>query len=373
MAWPLVCTPFATMATLAHAADWSTHSTFQLGMAVDSNPRMLDEAPRSAASSLAHVAAGLSRQTETARIDVDATASAYRYGADAALDRSDRQLALQMSRRGERYSLGSGINLTWDTTLTSELGTTGITEYNQRHRARAVSLAPQWQLTPRFSTRLALGWQDSSYAHAVRGGLSGYDYTYVGTTSEFIAGPATRASLALSVGRLDSTRYHYDTDNIDLRFSLVHAWSQRWTGSISGGPSRVRADGRRSSGSVFGGTLSRRAELFSLDASVERSTSPSGSGLLSRKDEITFGSTVSLAEQVTASASLGMIRSRDIMPGAGFAAARVSYARAGASLGWNLARGWNLSMSAGDARQRVADGTARNLDARLSFSWSPRG
>jgi hypothetical protein len=342
-------------------------------MGVDSNPRMLDDHARSQSSSLAHAAAGLSRQTEITRVDLDATASAYRYGADSALDRSDRQLALQMSRRGERYSVGSGINLTWDTTLTSELGTTGITGFNQRHRARAVSLAPQWQLTPRFSTGLALGWQDSSYEQAARGGLSGYDYTYIGTTSDFIVGPATHASLSISAGRLDSDRYRYDTGNIDARFSLTHAWSQRWTGSISGGPSRVRADGRRSSGSVFGGTLSRRAELFTLDAAVERSTSPSGSGLLSRKDEITFGSTASLAEHVTASASLGVIRSRDIMPGAGIAAARVSYARAGASLAWNLARGWNLSMSAGDARQRVADGTARNLDARLSFSWSPRG
>lgn len=355
----------------AVAADWSVQSTAQLFAQAESNPRLLPDRKQSAQAGAADLALDLGRSTELLDLDLNAHASVHRYSKDVSLDRDDQQLDLTLSRRGERYALRGDVSFTRDTTLTSELGTTGITEYNQRHRARGLSFEPTWQLSERVTAGLVAGWQDSLYARAAQSGLVNYNYRYAGLNSEYALGEQSSLSLAVSTGRLDTDLY--DSTNVDASLQLQHVWSPRWTGALSAGPSWVRtASGAHQQGSVFAASLSRRqAERLNFDASLSRSIAPTGSGFLSRRDTAGLRATAALAEHLTAVVNLSLIHSRDYVPLFGFTINDVRYAREEASLSWQFARDWSLGFAAGHSRQELlgSDLSGHNLDARLQLVW----
>ncbi len=360
---------------IATAADWSIQSAAQLYAVSESNPQLLADQKHNTQSGVADLSVDVMRGTELLDLDLSADASAHRYGGDVGLDRDDQQIALAMAHRGETYTLRGNASLKRDTTLTSELGTTGITEFNQRHRARALSVAPQWQLNERLSTGLTLGWQDSTYARGVLSGLSNYNYTHVGLNNSFDLTETSSASLVVNAGRLDSALYAFNTDNIDVQLQLQHAWSPRWSSSLSGGPSSVWTDGRRASGSVFSASVSRQGERFSIDTSLSRSIAPNGSGLQSRRDEVGLHAALSLSEHVGVAGNLSMIRSRDLLPQFNFTVSDVRYTRAELSLSWNFARDWNLGLVGGNSAQQILDDgpRGRNIDGRLLLSWRHHG
>lgn len=361
----------AVAPTLGAAADWSVQSAAQLYAQAETNPQLLAGEKRGAQAGVADASLDLLRRTELLDLNLTGHASVYRYRGDSGLDRDDQQVALAMSRRGETWAVRGNASLTRDTTLTSELGTTGITEFNQRHRARGLSLAPSWQLAERISTGLTLGWQDSQYARAAHSGLSNYDYSFAGFNTGYDLSERTSVSLAINAGRLDSELYTFNTDNFDVRLQVEHALSLRWRMSIAGGPSKVKTDGRSTGGSVFNASLSRQGENFNLGLSMGRSNSPNGSGLLSRRDEIGLSAQLDLSEHVSAGAGLGFVRSKDLIPGFGFTVNDVRYTRVDASLSWGFARDWSLSVRAGSAEQelRASGARGRNLDARLVLAW----
>jgi hypothetical protein len=351
----------------ALAADWSVQPVAQLYAQVESNPQLLADGERSAQSGVADLTLGISRRTELLDMNLNAGGSFRRYGGEVDLDRDDQQVQLGFSRRGERYTLRGNASVTRDTTLTSELGTTGITEYNQRHRARALSLAPTWQASERMTTGLTLGWQDNRYARGPQNGLADYNYFSAAFNSGFEFSEASTVSLVASAGRLDSK---FRTDNLDARLQVQHAWSSRWSASLSGGPSWMRTGSRTARGSVFSASLLHQGERLSLDTSLGRSISPTGSGLLSRRDEASLRATFALTEHVNAAASVSAIRSREFIPQFGFKLSDVRYLRSELSLSWRISRDWSLGAGAGNSEQQLLNGaTGRNLDARMSLSW----
>jgi hypothetical protein len=177
--------------------------------------------------------------------------------------------------------------------------------------------------------------------------------------------------LSISAGRLNSAAYTFYTDNLDVQLQLQHVWSPRWKGSIAGGPSRVRTDGRVFSGSVFSASLTYQAEHASFDASLSRSIAPTGSGLQSRRDDLGVHANATLSEHVTANAGVSLIRSRDLVPTLGYTVSDVRYLRAEMSMSWVFAREWNLGISVGLSQQEVlsTDLTGRGFDARMILSW----
>lgn len=356
---------------MATGAEWSVQSSAQVHALAESNPRLSPGDQQGAQAGVADVAFDLSRRTGLLDLDLDAHASSHRYNEDLGLDRNDQQLTLSLARHGETWVVRGNASYTRDTTLTSELGTTGNTGFNRRHRARGLSLAPQWQLTERLSAGLTLGWQDSTYARGVQQGLSDYQYFSTGFSTGFAVTELTDASLVVSAGRLDSALYAFDTDNLDLRVQLEHRWSPRWRGSIAAGPTRVRAAGNSTAGSLLSASLVRQSERLALALTLGRTNSPNGSGLLSRRDELSLHASLPLHEHLDAVANVSLIRSRDLAPAAGFTINDVRYGRADLSLAWGFARDWSLALGAGGSSQQISSiGTrGRNVDARLVLAW----
>jgi hypothetical protein len=356
---------------MAGAAEWSLQTDAQLHALAQSNPQLIAGGKNGAQAGVVDASMDLTRRTGLLDLDVLAHASMHRYQGNQGLDRNDQKLAMALARRGETWILRGNASYTRDTTLTSELGTTGNTGFNREHRARGLSMAPLWQLSERSSAGITLGWQDNTYARGAEVGLSDYNYLSVAFNGSHAVSETTSASLVLSAGRLDSALYAFATDNMDARLELEHAWSPRWRGSIAGGPSMVRADGRRTTGSLFNASLERQSERFTLALTLGRRNSPNGSGLLSRRDQLAINASLPLSAQVNAVAGVSMVRSRDLVPRAGFTLNDVRYGRADLSLSWGFARNWNLAVGAGAATQEIAGIGARgsNVDARVVLAW----
>ncbi len=360
---------------IAGAAEWSVQSAAQIYAQAESNPQLLAD-QRAAQSGVVDATLDVLRRTELLTLDLNAHASSHRYNNDAGLDRDDQQVALALSRMGETYTLQGNGSITRDTTATSELGTTGLTGFNLRHRARSLSLAPQWQLSERLTTGATLGWQDSTYAKDEATGLSDYSYLLAGLNSSYDLSETTSGTLSISAGRLNSALYTFYTDNLDVQLQLQHVWSPRWKGSIAAGPSRVRTDGRVSSGSLFSTSLTYQAERLSLDTSISRSIAPTGDGLQSRRDELEVHGYATLSEHLTANARVALIRSKDLVPSFGFTVSDVRYTRAELSLSWAFARDWNFGVTTGHSEQKSlgsSDLVGRGLDARMTLSWRHLG
>jgi hypothetical protein len=353
------------------AADWSVQSSAQLYALAERNPQLLAGEDRDVQGGVAALAIGLLRQTELLDLHLDVNGSARRYGNDTALDRDDQSVALSLARRGERYVLQGTASVTRDSTLTSELGTTGITEFNQRHRARVLSLAPQWQLTERLATGLSLGWQDNSYGLNSQSRLSNYSYSSAAFNASFATTETTDATLVISGGRLDSALNDFNTHSLAARLELQHSWSPRWQGSLSGGPSKVETRQRTTRGSVFSAAITRKGERLNLDTSLERSIEPTGSGLLSRRDSVGLHANAALSAQVNLGVGLNMIRSRELLHERSLTINDVRYTRAELSLSWRVAREWNLGFTAGNSRQKSLETGAigKGFDARLMLAW----
>jgi hypothetical protein len=355
---------------MAAAADWSVESAAQVYALVESNPQLSVGEKHGSQAGVADVSLDLQRRTQLLDLSLNTRASAHRYGGDAGLDREDQRLVLTLSHRGETYSLGGSASYTRDTTLTSELGTTGNTGFNQRHRARGLSLAPSWQLTERLTTSASMGWQDSTYAGGGSNGLSGYSYKFAGFSAGFDVSELATASLQVKAGRLDSALYAFSTDNIGIRLQLDRTWSPRWSTSIAGGPSRVRMEGRESGGSLFSASVTRQSQRLALSLSLGRDNAPNGSGLLSRRDDVSLNANLALREHVSATAGFSMIRSTDLLPEAGFTISDVRYSRVDVSLSWSFARDWSLAVGAGRSEQKMLGGApGRNMDGRMVLAW----
>jgi hypothetical protein len=345
-------------------------SSAQLYLLAETNPQ-LREQKQDAQSGAADATLALARRTELLDLNLSVGATVRRYSEDVGLDRDDQLLALGAKYRGERYSVLGNAAVTRDSTLTSELGTTGIDGDNRRHRARQLSLAPEWQLSERHATGLTLGWQDSTYERGVNSALADYSYTSASLSNTYATSEAGSVALLISAGRMDSALYSFDTTNIDMRLELQHAWSQRWQGAISGGASRVSAGGRRHGGSLFSGSLTRNSELLGFDLSLSRSNAPSGTGLLTRRDEAALSARLPLSEYLSVSAGVSVARSREFLSQFDLALGEVRYARADLSLSWNVARDWTLALGAGGIDQKRFDGGAsgRTFDARMTLAW----
>lgn len=365
---PALC---ALPALQGNAAEWSVQSAAQVQALSETNPRLASGGAPDAQSGVADLTLLLSRSTELTHIAIDARGALRRYTRDTALDRDDQQLTLNVTHRGETYELASQFAAARDTTLTSELGTTGIIQDNLRHDSLVASIGPVFHLTERTHAGASVAWQRSRYARTRNTALVDYDYRSAALSVGHDYSENGDIGLTVTAGRLGSDGNAGDISSMDARIKAGYRVSDRWQGSLSAGLSRVRTAGRQQSGSVFSGTLTRQAERYSLNANLGRSVAPTGRGLLSRRDEAGLQVNVRLLENLDAVASYSLVRSRDYVPLSGFSINDVRYTRGEMSMNWLFARDWTLGIAGGrsEQKQMVTDVTGHGLSAWLRVAW----
>jgi hypothetical protein len=322
----------------------------------------------------AHAGLSLTRRTEQLELVSSSRINFQRYRQDTGLDRNDQQLDLSLHWRGEHFSWTGSADAARDTTLTSELGTTGLTQFNGRHASYNFSLGPSWNISERMSMGSNVALQLNRYPGGSPG-LSDYRYGTASVNASYQVTERASLSLVGSAGHFTSDNsFASATDNSSVNLQAQYAWAEIWTISGSAGPSWVKADRGREQGLIFSASVARRLELSSLSLSASRSQSPSGFGNLTDTDEVRLSFTRQISEHLSGSLSSGLVRRRDALPAFGLELPEVRYQQFDASLAWQIAQSWQVVFGANNRSQRLATDSgsalARSYEGMLTLSWN---
>ena len=360
-------------ANTAVAAEWTVEPGAQLTTQAQNNARMSVDGGNTDTSIGAQAGLQLARRTE--RLEITSSSRVYfqRYQRDTGLDRNDQQLDLALHWNGEHLSWNGAAAVTRDTTLTSELGTTGLTQSNRRHEGYDFSLGPSWNISEHLSMGSGVGLQIDRYPGPSLG-LTDYRFGTANVNAGYQISDRTSVSLVGSAGHFSSGNSNTSTDNASVRLQGQYAWAELWTLSGGAGPSWIEANHRRQQGVVYSASVSRKLERSSLSLSASRSQSPSGFGILTDTDDVKLSFATQIREHVTGSLSGGLTRRKDALPAFGLEFPEVRYRQIDASLSWQVAPSWGLVFAANNRAQRVAtfsgSALANSYEALLTLNWT---
>ena len=344
--WGLVVIALLGAASAApvHCADWSLVPSFDLSERYEQNVGL--RAVNAFGSNSTELGLGLALRgsTESTSYAIEPRLAWQRYGnsGDQNLDRDEQRAHLSFDHKGELNTLSGDLVLTSDSTLTSELGTTGINQFNRRHQELLSSLNYTWQWSERYSLVPTVSYRKSRYLDAADLGLLDFNYASASLAAVAVVAPRQTLSLATSAGRMQSLSPTTQNTNVTLQWSWKPA--QNWQTSLAAGPSWVKTPTGTENGTIYSASLSHASELTS----------------------------VSLSEHWSSGLNASAIQSRELISTLGFAFGDVRYVRAETNTTWRPLRNWSVVLYAGYSRQiyQTAAFNAGGWDGRLALNWS---
>jgi hypothetical protein len=365
----------------APGADWSETLEAVANAAYDTNPQLLPGSHMSDQSAQLAADGSTTMQTELGQLTVTPRLSIVRYARETNLDIDTGNVNVSYVEKLERGQWNIGGQATTDSTVTSELGTTGITSVNFRHYQDNATLGYQYLSTERLSWQVQGSWQTARYnADAQHSGLTNYDYGSVQVGPTWTFSERVQGSLILGADRINPQFAPTEKDysaNLQLNRSLSERYA--WRASIGG--TRVESgSGPSGSSSLFETGVTWRGERIQWDVSVKRSVLPIGLGLLARQDAAALSVLASTTEHSTLNLSFNAIRSYpvtavfNIAPGIslGFPVySGASWGQATAEWQYHFSPNWALSAAYMQARARNENAPewANRKQARLGIVW----
>lgn len=365
------CILALSLVQASHAAEWRIGPTVRISSTYTDNPRFLEEGA-SSAGGVGELSASLRRITERSEMKLQPRVRFSRHRDDALLDSDDQFLDATLMWLGERSHWDGSLNYVRDTTLTSELGSTGIVQSNRRHHGLTATLGPTWRATERVSVGGQAYWLDSSYEDKASTGLVDYEYRALSMFTAFAATPGSDWTLTAQGAELFVSEYGTRTRNATLRLMWTWRPLSSWTLKLSGGPAYVDAEAGTDAGEVFDLDLTRQAERWNTSLRAGRDLTPTGRGVLTRRDKITLGVSRRLTEDVSAGVSTQWVRNQDLQNQPGRTFYEVEYQRVDANVSWRMSEHWSLALGASAATQRydVVDRDADNHQVTLGLAWN---
>ena len=372
--WGLVVIALLGAASAApvHCADWSLVPSFDLSERYEQNVGL--RAVNAFGSNSTELGLGLALRgsTESTSYAIEPRLAWQRYGnsGDQNLDRDEQRAHLSFDHKGELNTLSGDLVLTSDSTLTSELGTTGINQFNRRHQELLSSLNYTWQWSERYSLVPTVSYRKSRYLDAADLGLLDFNYASASLAAVAVVAPRQTLSLATSAGRMQSLSPTTQNTNVTLQWSWKPA--QNWQTSLAAGPSWVKTPTGTENGTIYSASLSHASELTSVSLSASRSISPAGRGVLTQREDVAAGVGRVWSEHWSSGLNASAIQSRELISTLGFAFGDVRYVRAETNTTWRPLRNWSVVLYAGYSRQiyQTAAFNAGGWDGRLALNWS---
>lgn len=355
----------------ARAADWSESVEASQYGAFVRNPQLLAGAHVSDEVALLVLDASTSAQTETGQFTLTPRLSLTRYLHETGLDVDAGSVdfsAIEKLERGQWTFAGQALT---DSTVTSELGLTGITYVNRRHDSGTASFGYQYFDTELLSWQLQGAWQTTRYSDGQRYGLTNYDYGSVQFGPILAFSERLQGAINLEADRI-SPEVGLVQNAYSASLQLRRNFSERYTWHISIGSSRV------ASGSITSGNTplldvgaSRQGERVQWDVSLKRLVSPIGLGLLAQENEAVLDVVASLTERTTLSVSLNIIKSDPVIYLSYLVYDGASWGQASAEWKYQFAQHWALSVAYIQSRARGGTGQpwANGNQGRLGILW----
>lgn len=369
--------PLAALAALAPLAArgdaWSVEPRLRLATEYASNARLTVDDPVRDVSGQLEAVVRITRDSGVRRLWLEPRVLAVRYRNESMLDATDRALSAGFERRGEQGGLTLTADYLRDSTLTSELGTSGLSDVEYPHRRLLFAAQAQRALSERWTASAQAAWSDDRYSAPATSGLSDYRYASAMFAGSYAANERLRLSLQAATSRLEVPG-RADTWNHSVALSAAYALSESMQLDAAAGPTRVVRSGRSAAGQTLRLGLMHRSERVRSTLSFARETLPTGRGLLDRRDRWSAEFFAPLGETTTAILALQRTRSRDVVPGLGFVADQLRYTAASGVLRRQLTPTLAATVSVGWQSQRLDRNfeAARGWRGGLALHWSGR-
>lgn len=375
---PLAAVTAGLASGSAVAAEWTFTPSGDVVAQSQQNPYLsADENRKHEVSNgfVGMVRLGVQRRTELSTFTLQPVIRAYRYDDDTILDRNEQDVNLGFSWKGEKVSWQTSANAARDTTLTSELGNTGLTQANLRHEVYHVSIGPTWSVSERWQVQSTVDAQENRYP-GERFGLQNYRYSSAFLSATYVVTERFAFTVFGTAGLLESEGQGSGTTDTSANVQAQYGWSPLTSITASVGPSWVKTDTTRQRGVRYRFAVSHTLENGALSFSVGRRQSPSGFALLTELDEAALTFTTQLTERLSATAAASYTKRRNVLRVFNIDLQRVRYSRADLGLAWRMSPNWRLAFNAGAGLQQIGsvlfddELTGRGYDVRLGFSWS---
>jgi hypothetical protein len=367
-------------ARASSGAEWSETLDVNANAAYDTNPQLLPGSSVADRSAQLAVDGNTSIQTERSQLTVIPRLSVIRYARESDLDIVTGSLNLNYVETLERGQWSFSALALTDSTVTSELGQSGVTNINRRHDAYTLSAGYQHAITERLSWQLQSSWQSTHYSDALQFGLTDYEYASVQLGPTWAFNERLQGSLTLGADEISPQTGPLQRD-YSASLQLKRALSEQYSWRASAGEVRVDTEqASAATSSLFELGASRQGERVQWDVSARRQLLPIGLGLLARQDSATLSIAASTSERGTLTLSLNAIRSdpvtffRQLTPEItiGFLAySGASWGQATAQWSYQLAPrcAFTVAYSQARARNNIVPVWADGNQARLGIVW----
>ncbi|HUA88735.1 MAG TPA: hypothetical protein VL994_04835, partial [Steroidobacteraceae bacterium] len=276
---------------------------------------------------------------------------------------------IEKFERGQWTLSGEGLT---DSTVTSELGLTGITDVNRRHTAGTITTGYQFQQTERLSWQLQGAWQTTRYTDAAHFGLTDYEYLSAQFGPSWNLTELITGSLMLGADRIKPDAGPQQKD-YSASLQLKRSFSEQYSWRVTAGETRVESgSGSQGDGNSLlvdiGAT--RQGERVSWDAELRRSVAPIGLGLLAQEDYVALSAAISTTERGTLNLAFNLIRTKPVTYFGYVIYSGASWGQISAEWQHHLSSHWILSIGYLQARARNNDSVwANGGQARLGILW----
>lgn len=367
-------------APFGQCAEWTVDPSVSASLEVNDNIALAPTNPESVDSVLTSGSVVMAVENDTGRLGVSPGFRDRQSRRSNDLDRASQYVNFDASQLFQWGGVGLDGGFRAESTLTSELESTGFVEADKRRNSLSVQPNVSYDLSEKRQLWARASYSSTDYQGEELTGLYDFDFRTVATGVSQDLADDRQVGMSLSWSRERAPTQGTETDNIALNAQYRSALSDRTTYSASLG-ARYTVQKLSVAGGDFdeddaGGVyeLSVRSLVTnrsSVTLAVSQSLVPSGAGVLLEQYSGTLSYGHEFEERLRCSASLGLLDTKSL----GATRSPVDYALARATVGadWLLAEDWRLQGSYIYSRRddAVADTLAFSnaVIVTVSYEW----
>ncbi len=352
------------------AAQWYSQSSTSARSFYDDNVRLTSGDHDAVVGMVLSGKIKTGRRTETTDVSFNGRAASTKYSGEDDLDTNDFDVGVDTVHRTEHDKFAFNMAIKLDSTLTSEVESSGLMQSRKRRTKKNLALAWTRTLSERTSLKLSYSYQDTDYKNAKNSGLTSYTYQMIETMLSHSLSQKTvlTSTLTTSLYKVESA-IKTKTKDAGFMVGINHGFSETFSAGAGIGMRYAETLSRSTkkendTGYLLSAYAKRTFEQMTIDGLFSRDVQPSGSGALLVTDKLTVDAAYQLDERLSLHLKSSIYRnsstdedddSRD----------RVFFSIQ-PKVRWKIARWWLIEGSYRYRRQRY-DATGRTADSNAIF------
>ena len=354
-------------------AQWYSESSASLRSVYDDNIRLTSREHDTVVGMVLAGTMKAGRRTETNNINLKGGVKLNTYSGEDDLDTNDFDFGVDASHRTERDKFTASAAIKLDSTLTSELQSSGLMHSRKRRVKKNFALAWTRSLSERTSLKLGYSHIDTKYRNARNTGLSNYTYQIVDAMLTYSLNKKTVVSSVLTSSLYKgSNRVKTKTRDLGFTVGIKHNFSETFSAGAGVGVrysdteykmARLNRD-NNDTGFLLNANLKRSFERTTISGAFSRNVKPSGSGALLITDSLSAEVNYQVDER------LSVHLASEIYRNASTDEDDESHDRVFFSIQpkvrWKMARWWRIEGSYRYRRQRY-DSSGQSADSNAVF------